>query len=636
MRNRDIIVFALWCAVPLWLLFPSWAEPSSALRNYGDLYAYHYPMRHLATSSLQAGRMPFWNPYIFMGLPLSANPQSVLFYPPTILAGTWPLGLSISWDYLFHLVWGALGVFLLARNNALKRACALLVTTMYALSPFLAYRITEGIPTLLAGLAWVPWAWLALQSGSRLLLAGVLALQFLSGHQQFMVINALGLAAWALVRGSPSLLGRLALGGAAAAALAAVQWAPTMEFLGHSVRKEWPAVFTTAYSVGVRELSTWLLPGSLGTPLSGDWPDVPSVFFETCGVYVGLAGALLALFWLVRRRPLLPWVLILLGLFLAAGGRNPLYALAMEGSPAGYLRTPARYLLLCLLGLLFAAGGAAKAYSSRIPAWARALVVFVVVADLGWWDRKFLGTEDAGPYLAGKQAVAEAIGGKPFRVLTDPALASPNKTMLYRAMNANGYEAFYLRDFVRYAARAEGGPAADASRGRITAYDSPEMKRAGVAYYIDLAGVRKPSRGECALARIAGDDCGRADGSPQLTIERPERWRVRGAMPAGGGRLVLAQAFYPGWRAYVGGRRVELAKWDGIFQSVSLPAGEFELKAVFEPTLWPELAFLAATAWFAWMGAMVVPMTRRFAPNGGPPPPRGVWGLRPHPPASDA
>ena len=84
---------------------------------------------------------------------------------------------------------------------------------------------------------------------------------------------------------------------------------------------------------------------------------------------------------------------------------------------------------------------------------------------------------------------------------------------------------------------------------------------------------------------------------------------------------MLAQSFYPGWRAFLGrplpvvsgggtpspaapgsGRReVEISKWDGIFQAVSLPAGDFTLKVEFEPTWWNELVLLAAAAWLAWL-----------------------------------
>ena len=56
---------------------------------------------------LQAGRLPFWNPYIFSGLPLAANSQAVVFYPLSVLGATLPLNLALTWDFAFHLLWTA-------------------------------------------------------------------------------------------------------------------------------------------------------------------------------------------------------------------------------------------------------------------------------------------------------------------------------------------------------------------------------------------------------------------------------------------------------------------------------------------------------------------------------------------------
>lgn len=592
---------------PLALLLPAWVDPGKALYNFGDLYTYHYPMRHLVVGALQSGRLPFWNPYIFAGLPLSANSQAVVFYPATLLAYHWPLTLAFSWDYLFHLLWGGLGFYLLGRKSALGRGAAVFVTTLYCLSPFVIYRITEGIPTLLAALAWVPWAWLALLSGNRLLLAGVLALQFLSGHPQFMVINALGMSAWALVRRSPALMGRLALAGLGAAAMAAVQWVPTMEFLGRSVRKELPLSFTTAYSVGPAILKTWFSHNALGNPMTGTWRDVASVFFETCGVHVGPIGLFFALVWLVARRPPLALVLLGLGFFLALGGNNPLYVLAVKHTSVGYLRTPARYLLLCLLGLVFAAGGTAREVFAFLPRRWGVVLAATAVLGLAQIDHMYLKSQDARPFLAANLGFARAVGGKPVRFVSDPNLANPNKAMLYRAMNVNGYEAFYLADFARFGARSEGRPAADASRSYLTRSDTPEMCRAGVGYYFGArAGELVPSPRDCPLAHYAEAGGGRVAGPLKTAVARPERWELVGTMPGAADRLVLGQAFYPGWRAYLGGRELEVERWDGFLQAVRVPPGEFELSLVFRPSWWPLLALLAAAAWAAWLAAMVL------------------------------
>ena len=71
-------------------------SPAKALAGFGDLFAYHYPLRQLATGALQSGHLPFWNPYIFCGVPLSANSQAALFYPLSVLGRILPLTLALS------------------------------------------------------------------------------------------------------------------------------------------------------------------------------------------------------------------------------------------------------------------------------------------------------------------------------------------------------------------------------------------------------------------------------------------------------------------------------------------------------------------------------------------------------------
>lgn len=605
MRNRDFALLALLFTVFLALTAPAWWSPGAALWNFGDLYAYHYPVRHLAVSSLQAGHLPFWNAYAFGGLPLAANSQAVLFYPASLLGGLLPLTLALTWDYLFHLAWGALGVTLLARANGLAPWAAAALAAMFCLCPFTVYRVTEGIPTLLAGLAWTPWCWLALQSGLPGLLAGVWALQFLSGHPQFMVLNALGMGLWAARR--PRLLLRAAPEGAAVFALTAAQWPATAEFLENSVRKHWPASFGAAYSVSWKELATCLDPDALGNPIAGTWADFPSVFFETAGLFVGLSGLALAGLGLWKGRRGVPLALIGAGLFFAAGGHNPLYRAALAATPLGFLRTPSRALLLCLWGLVLAAGSGAR-FLAKIPAAAKAAVLAFLLIELARWDSRFLRAEDAAPYLAPKPAVARALGGLAVRVLTDPELANPNKTMLYRAMNVNGYDAFYLGSFPAYAARSEGVPAADASRSYLRRPDTPEMQRAGVGFHIGPKGELKELKGALPLAYFLGPQ-GSLRAGAQVEIPRPEAWRVRGRAPSGAELLVLAQPYYPGWRAWLNGRSMPLGAWDGFWQALdprsALPAGgDFRLDFRFEPARWLFWAALGAVSWLAWFAVL--------------------------------
>lgn len=618
MTRKDILLYVFWAAAVLIVLGRPLVDPALAFANFGDLYTYHYPMRHLVMGGLQSGHLPFWNPYIFCGLPLSANSQAVLFYPVSILGAVLPLLLAFSWDYALHLLWGGLGVLLLARREGLSAAAGLFLATLYCFCPFVVYRIMEGIPTLLACLAWAPWCWLALFSRRPGFLAAVWALQFLSGHPQFLIVNALGMAVWALLRKDRfSWLGAMAIEAGGALLLAAVQWIPTARFLALSVRRDWPEVFTSAYSVAPSAFLTWLHPGILGNVLDGTFADVPSIFFETTGLFIGWLGLAAAAAGLRLGRGRTALVLILLGAGLACGDHGPLYRAVLSRGPASLLRTPARYLLLSLWGLLLAAGAAAGLMERRrMPSPAiKILLLVLAFGELLAWDFRFLKSQPAEPFLHPNAFVAHQLAGRPFRVLTDLDLANPNKTMLYRAMNVNGYEAFYLRGYPAYAARSEGGPAADPSRAYLRHADTLEMRRAGVGYLLTGGGGLVQMKNSLGLAYAAA---GRRPLPSALEVDpqSPQRWRVRGRAPPSTDRIVVTLPAYPGWRARLDGRPVPLEPWD-IFQAARfLPKegnGYFTLTLDFRPEGWDRLCLISALAWGAWLALSLKPLGRREA-----------------------
>lgn len=611
MNGKDLRLGLVALAAALWALWPSWLDPRLAPSNFGDLFAFHQPMRHLAAEALQQGRLPFWNPFIFSGLPLLANPQAALFYPVSALGFVLPLTPALSWDFLLHLCWAMLGVALLARRARLPAAAAWTAALIYGLSPFLVFRITEGIPTLLAALAWAPWCWLAWASGRAGWLGLVWALQLLSGHGQFLIVNAAGMGLWALVSSKNLKAGlgttfKLLREGAWALALTAAQWEPTREFLAHSVRRSWPRAYALGYSLDLASLSSLWSPSSGGDPMLGTWAGPASVFFETRALFVGLAGLLLAVYGLaLKRRRAAALALFAAGVLLALGANSPLYRAAEP--LLGSLRTPSRWLLLSLwaLTLCAAAGAARLARLPRRGAAAAAAVFLVVLVELGARDARYLSASPAEPFVRASPSFAETFGGQPYRLITAPGLANPDKTALYHALNANGYDAFYLDGYPQYAARAEGAPAADGSRVYMTRLGSPELERLSVAYRVNENGTRELDRGALPLAYFVDAEGKPSGASPVLSVERPELWSVRGFWPPKSARLVLSQPLYPGWRAWLDGRPAELSLYDGLLQSAAR-AGElrrFELDVRFTPTLWPLLVLATALAWGAWAAA---------------------------------
>ncbi|MDP3542084.1 MAG: hypothetical protein Q8T11_06390 [Elusimicrobiota bacterium] len=606
MTRRDLIVVGALAACVLALTAWVWARPGHAFFNHGDLYAYHWPLRHHTAAALIEGRLPFWNPYIMLGVPHAANPQAALLYPASIMGFLLPVVTALVWDQILHLLWAGLGAYLLARSARLPRAGAAALATAYALSPFLVYRVTAGIPTLLAALSWAPWAWLAWLSGSALLLAAVFALQFFSGHPQFLVVNAAAMGLWAAVRPARlALWTRLAAGAGGALALAAVQWLPTLELLRGSNRSGWPEVFRAAYSLRPRDLLLWLSPGAFGTPLNGGWDDAISVFYESGGVWLGAGALALAAGGLLRGRGRLgPALLVVFGALLALGANGPLAPL-LNAPGFSYLRTPSRWSFLSLWGLWLLAGAGARALgSSKKTAWALSLLPLVIAAELMIWDAGFLRAAVSSRFTKASPAVA-GLSGRPTRVLTAPSLANPNKAVVYRMRNVNGYEAFYPASAALWAAEAEGEPAADPSWVLVSRWDSPAAARAGVSARLTPAGVEERT-GAWPLATFLDANGNRLASDPALLIERPERWRVSGPVPAGAAAVALAETRWPGWRASLDGRAAPLRAWGPAFQAAALSPGapDLELRFDFSPSLWFWWAALSAAAWGVWFSAI--------------------------------
>ncbi len=54
---------------------------SNLILARGDTFLYFYPYWSAAAAALRAGRVPLWNPDLFMGAPFLANSQVGFFYP---------------------------------------------------------------------------------------------------------------------------------------------------------------------------------------------------------------------------------------------------------------------------------------------------------------------------------------------------------------------------------------------------------------------------------------------------------------------------------------------------------------------------------------------------------------------------
>ena len=82
----------------------------------GDILYYFYPYRDYAAASLAAGRLPLWNPYIFLGVPFLANPQAAVLYPLHWPLSWLPVTAQVAWSAALHTWIVGVGGYALLRG----------------------------------------------------------------------------------------------------------------------------------------------------------------------------------------------------------------------------------------------------------------------------------------------------------------------------------------------------------------------------------------------------------------------------------------------------------------------------------------------------------------------------------------
>jgi len=175
-----------------------------------DLFTYFYPYRDFVAEALRAGRLPLWNPYLFMGAPLLANSQAAVLYPLH-----WPLlwlstPKQIAWSIVLHIWLAGAGSYLFARRAlGLRPLPSFAAAAVFALGGFLGAQV-EHVNQLNAS-AWLPWLLLCVaeigrlgnwEAGKQVLGGGaIVGLMLLAGHTQAAYIVLLGAGVYALIGG---------------------------------------------------------------------------------------------------------------------------------------------------------------------------------------------------------------------------------------------------------------------------------------------------------------------------------------------------------------------------------------------------------------------------------------------------
>src|SRR5947199_602142 len=121
-----------------------------------------YPAQKYFSDMLSSGKLPFWSPYLFSGMPFLADPQVGAWYPlnwPFFLLGVTPR--AIEWEIALHAFVALAGAYLLARDLLHSRVAAVFAGIFFAFSGFFtghsSHTSTFQAAALLPLLLWTGW-----------------------------------------------------------------------------------------------------------------------------------------------------------------------------------------------------------------------------------------------------------------------------------------------------------------------------------------------------------------------------------------------------------------------------------------------------------------------------------------------
>ncbi len=156
-RRRDL--FALLLLAVLTLAFFWKLAFTNLIIARGDIFTYFTPYRDFAAQALREGRVPLWNPYLFMGAPFLANSQAGVFYPLNWLLAWVDTARALDWAIVVHIFIAASGVYVFARSRlSLSIGAAFLAAVSFGLGGYLGTQIEHV--NQLQGLAWLGWLFL--------------------------------------------------------------------------------------------------------------------------------------------------------------------------------------------------------------------------------------------------------------------------------------------------------------------------------------------------------------------------------------------------------------------------------------------------------------------------------------------
>lgn len=341
--------------------------------------AYSYWRQLHASTVINYGEVPMWNPYIFSGTPYIGDPQKALFYPLNAIYLLFPKNLIFGYMFILDVFLTGLFTYVFARTINLGRYSSLVSAVTFMFSGVVTSRIFAGHLILLDSFIWFPLILLFYELAVRDrkpvygILAGFsIALIFLSGHTQFAAYGAFASVLYFIVRASieinkdrnvkniANFAVILFISFAVFLSLFAIQLLPAIEF-SKLINRAGGISFDEAASISLapQYLITFIIPEFFGSPLNNTY-FFSGPLWELCG-YAGILPLLLALIGILyiknNKYKTIFLGLAIFALLFSLGKYTPVFSIFYHYIPGfGIFRAPARLLFVYAFSISILAG----------------------------------------------------------------------------------------------------------------------------------------------------------------------------------------------------------------------------------------------------------------------------------------
>jgi len=374
-----------------------------------DFLEQNFPYRLFAARALHDGVFPFWNPYIFGGLPFFADVQTGILFPTNIILTLFVTGRCLS-SYLveiimiLHLLVAGIGMFYFGLNNKLSKPTSFFMGMVYMLNGSFIVHLThtQQVQTFVL----IPFIFLFLQRGlsesginsiSSIIASGLLlGLAGLAGYPQAVVIILTGVILYFIYQliVTPKRFSHLIICFITLfviwGLIVACQYLPTYALFKQTLRGAYGYNEIVEGSFHPLRFITFLIPNYFGTTAQGDYGNYfgPGPYYQYWEqmAYLGIIPLILIAFSFykkTRKEIILPVVLVAVSLLIGLGKFFPLHILLYKVVPFFKdIRTPAKFLNLTMFGLVWLSGIGLENITTLKPKTKRLLLVGVIVSAI--------------------------------------------------------------------------------------------------------------------------------------------------------------------------------------------------------------------------------------------------------------